>query len=88
MVFDPPVASSNDLGIGALGAGLVENAQGTCNCRLAGQDTTIIGGDVIRQACGVALSISDALAANLGGTESGLETAAKSRADGRSLVGD
>ena len=80
-----PVACSHNLGIWTLGVRHVENALGASDGTLGCQDPSVVRGDVVRKTGSVALSVSNALAADLADTEGGLQTTAESRADSGTL---
>lgn len=66
---DSPVSCSHNLGIWTLAERLGENGQGASNSTLGCQDPSIVRGNVICKACSVALSVPNALTANLAGTK-------------------
>lgn len=80
-----PVSHSYDLGSRALAVGLLEKLDGSIHRRLAGQDSSIIRRDVIKEIGTVALCIANALASDLASTNGCLQTVADSRSDSAAL---
>jgi hypothetical protein len=64
-----PVSRSHNLGVWTLGVHHIKNALGTSDSTLRGQDPSIVRGDIICKTGSIALSVSNALASDIAGTE-------------------
>src|ERR1700733_3079013 len=80
-----PVSCSYNLGAWTLGVRHIENAFGSSDSTLGGQDPSIVRGDVVCKSGSVTLSVSNALASDLANTEGALQALAESRANSGTL---
>lgn len=80
-----PVSCSHNLRAWTLSIHHFENALGASDGTLGSQDPSIVRGDVVCKTSSIALSVSNALASDIAGTEGFLQAIAQSRANSCTL---